>query len=136
LFIVLSHPALKEPEMFQSAAKPLLHFVATLAPRLNEAVVAWLKSVPLFVPNLILVTMQQCVAIYVFFQFRCIDDNVPAATKSLPLHNQANELTNPIPCTEFYNDAINELVDFQADYMRWKDSNQSVFFPSVRTPLS
>jgi len=67
LFIVLSHPALKEPEMFQSAYNPLLHFVATLAPRLKEAVVEWLKSAPLFVPNLILVTMQQCLAINVFF---------------------------------------------------------------------
>ena len=126
LFIILSHPSLKEPEMFESVVKPLLHFVATLAPRLKEAVVEWLKSVPLFVLTDILVTMQQFVTIYVY-QFRCIDDNVAAATKSLSLLNQANEATNVIPYTEFYNDAINELVDFQEDYSRWKDRNQASF---------
>jgi ubiquitin-protein ligase E3 A len=70
--------------------------------------------------------MQQFITIYVY-QFRCIDDNVAAATKSLSLLNQANELTNTIPYTEFYNDAINELVDFQEDYTRWKDTNQASF---------
>ena len=58
--------------MFQSAYNPLLHFVATLAPRLKEAVVEWLMSVPLFVLNHILVTIQQCVTIYVFFNFAAL----------------------------------------------------------------
>lgn len=70
-----------------------------------------------------IVAFQQFITIYVN-EYRCIDDHVASATKVLGILWSSNRDCKRVCYKEFYNDAINELVDFTEDFSRWK-------FPTV-----
>ena len=60
-------------------------------------------------------------------RYRCIDDHVASATKALGLLYGANLARPRVSYKDFYNDAINELVDFSEDFARWKDTQRCSF---------
>lgn len=57
-----------------------------------------------------------------------IDEKIAYATRLIGVLSDANErrltLSEHVPYNEFYNDAVNGIVDLKQDYIRWRNSRQ------------
>jgi len=124
--VVLMWPGLMEPEYHTPIFKRLCGAVNQLTPEQREVLQRWLGHCPPRMFREVIVAFQQFITIYVN-EYRCIDDHVAAATKVLGILYAANQVARLVSYREFYNDAINELVDFTEDFGRWRDTQRCSF---------
>ncbi|KAJ1478635.1 hypothetical protein T484DRAFT_2929590 [Baffinella frigidus] len=124
--IVMLFPGLMEPEYHNTIFKKLCAGINALAPVQRELIQRWLRECEAPMLRETVVAFQQFITIYVN-EYRCIDDHVASATKALGLLYGSNMERTRISYKEFYNDAINELVDFSEDFARWKDTQRCSF---------
>jgi len=126
--IVLLFPGLMEPEYHNTIFKKLCSAINSLSQEQRDMIKHWMRECPASMFRETIVAFQQFITIYVN-EYRCIDDHVASATKVLGILWGTNQLANPklVSFKEFYNDAINELVDFTEDFARWKDTQRCSF---------
>ncbi|EKX32984.1 hypothetical protein GUITHDRAFT_148230 [Guillardia theta CCMP2712] len=124
--VLLLWPGLMEPEFYNSIFKKVCSSVNQLKQDHRDILQRWLEEVEEEAFREIVVAFQQFITIYVN-EFRCIDDHVASATKVLKILWGSNQSRTRVSYKEFYNDAINELVDFTEDFARWKDTQRCPF---------
>eukprot|EP00286_Rhodomonas_abbreviata_P003077 CAMPEP_0181344412 /NCGR_PEP_ID=MMETSP1101-20121128/32159_1 /TAXON_ID=46948 /ORGANISM="Rhodomonas abbreviata, Strain Caron Lab Isolate" /LENGTH=631 /DNA_ID=CAMNT_0023456213 /DNA_START=77 /DNA_END=1970 /DNA_ORIENTATION=+ len=115
-----------EPEYHNSIFKRLCLALNALPQAHRDTIQEWLTECPAEMFRECIVAFQQFITIYVN-EYRCIDDHVASATKVLGLLHRSNMGRQRVCYKEFYNDAINELVDFTEDFARWKDTQRCSF---------
>ena len=124
--LVLLWPGLMEPEHHNTIFKKLCSGMNCLSQEQRETLQEWLREVKAPMLRDAIVAFQQFITIYVN-EYRCIDDHVASATKVLGILWRSNRDSKRVCYKEFYNDAINELVDFTEDFSRWKDTQRCSF---------
>jgi len=127
LFVmVLLFPGLAEPEYHNTIFKKLCAAINSLSQDQREILRHWLRECPAKMLEELVVAFQQFITIYVN-EYRCIDDHVASATKVLGILWGTCQVSKQVSYKAFYNDAINELVDFTEDFARWKDTQRCSF---------
>merc|ERR1712070_241251 len=125
--IVLQSPLLLDPNYALSITAKLLGVVVKLSADMRSSMT---DSFQLYDKELLESTVgmvQQFITVRLLSE-RTIDRKIMDATKVLGMLHRANEQTGHLTMTAFYNDAINDELDMDADYARWIGNQEEFCF--------
>lgn len=121
--ILLQCPLFMEPSM-HDALVHMMRAVLLLSPSLKVCLKNLWVGVPRELFQGIISVFQQFITVKLY-SLGFIDENIAYATRLLGILNDINEMKRQrrrqdfVEYSEFYNDAVNNIVDLRQDYMRW-----------------
>eukprot|EP00164_Ancoracysta_twista_P004501 GFYU01006067.1.p1 GENE.GFYU01006067.1~~GFYU01006067.1.p1 ORF type:complete len:841 (-),score=152.56 GFYU01006067.1:99-2621(-) len=140
--VLLECPLMYKPEFHDSVFFKVARAIAHLPKPSHDYLVGWWSRFPPEHLRQIVGAFQQYITCRLFsneYMKPHNDWGIVATTKVLGLINAANEFGHLIPYQEFYNDAVNEVVDFDADFRFWRLAGQEFSFcnyPFILNPAT
>lgn len=138
ILIIILNPNLMESEYFEIILD-IFKAVSSLNESMRKALVHWLYKIPKENFYEIITTVQHYITLNIYHYF-VVDDSIMYATMFLSLLNDSNELHHndslKIDYKEFYNDAVNNIVDLKSDVLRWNELKRRLNLSNSQIPVT